>query len=133
MMKALLRGCVQLIMSGPLLLFYPASLLAISAVLRELLTGTFGASPSGVFYAGVGVGLTGLYASILLPMSWVRASWWLRWGIAAMVAVGIGMAVSFVMVNDIGWRNNPWLALWMMGGPFMVLVWNGWRLWRGGP
>jgi hypothetical protein len=132
MLRALGRIVVQLALVGPLVFFYPFLLFATGHTAYDLFArpGSIGAF-NLIFVAG-GLGLTGLYASILLPLSWLRRRA-LRWTVTAFMAFGIVLAIVFLAIGgdtSSGLGENALWAAWVTAGPLIVALWNLRRMWR---
>jgi|SRR5687767_7888422 hypothetical protein len=127
-MHTLGRILVQLFLSGPLAIFYPVLVFGIGYAIVELLSGRFSTAANlGLFVAG-GLGLTGLYVSILLPLDWLQRRW-LRWTVTTLMAFGVLLALLFGWTVAYAWHrdDNLW-QVWMYGGPLAVAAWNLWRM-----
>ena len=131
MFRAFARIVVQLVLAGPMVFFYPFLVFATGHTVYDLFArpGSIGAF-NLVFVAG-GLGLTGLYASILLPTRWLRRPW-LRWTVTGFMALGIVLAVVFLAIGgdtSRGLGENALYAAWGFGGPLIVALWNLRRMW----
>lgn len=130
MLRSLGRIALQLVLSGPLVIFYPFLLYGTAMTLQTLVVAGPEAAANGTIVVAGGVGLTGLYASILLPLAWLRGKRWLRWSVTAFMAVGVLLSATFSWV-EFGYgkpTDNPLWSLWVFGGPLVVAVWNLWRM-----
>lgn len=131
MLRALARIVFQILLAGPVAAFYPflafaTAHTAYDLVVRPQAVGLF----SLIFVAG-GLGLTGLYASILLPTRWLRTPWF-RATVTALMALGIVLAIVFIAIGGDagkGLGENALWAAWGFGGPVIVAAWNLRRMW----
>jgi hypothetical protein len=131
MLRALGRIVVQLALAGPLVFFYPFLLFATGHTVYDLFARPGSVGPFNVIFVAGGLGLTGLYASILLPLRWLRTPG-LRWTVTALMALGIGLAFVFLAIGgdtSSGLGENALWAAWAMGGPVIVALWNLRRMW----
>ncbi len=128
-MQTLGRILFQLVLSGPLAIFYPVLVFGIGYTVSVALSDGLDKAANGALLLAGGLGLTGLYASILLPLGWLRSRAWLRWTVTALMAVGVLLALWFGWAVASDWRrdDDP-LHLWMLGGPLAVATWNLWRM-----
>jgi len=131
MLRALGRIVVQLALAGPLIFFYPFLLFATGHTAYDLVARPGAIGPFSLIFVAGGVGLTGLYASILLPLGWLRTRA-LRWTVTAFMALGIVLAIVFLAIGGdtaSGLGENAAWAAWGTAGPIIVALWNLRRMW----
>ena len=128
-MQTLGRILLQLVLTGPVAIFFPVLVFGIGYAISVALTDGLEKAANGALFMAGGLGLTGLYASILLPLEWLRTRAWLRWTVTALMVLGGLLAVWFGWVVASDWHRdpNPW-HIWMYGGPLAVAIWNLWRM-----
>ena len=127
-MQTLGRILFQLVLTGPLAIFYPILVIGIGYTISVALSDGPEKAANGALMSAGGLGLTGLYASILLPLEWLRRAL-LRWTVTAMMALGIVLALWFgwAVVSEWYRDSNPY-QVWLFGGPLAVAIWNLWRM-----
>jgi hypothetical protein len=132
MLRAFGRIVLQLLLTGPVVFFYPFLLFATGHTVYDLFVRPSSIGPFSLMFVAGGLGLTGLYASILLPARWLAASKALRWTVTAFMGLGIVLAIVFLAIGGTP-KGDPmegifWMA-WTYGGPVIVAAWNLRRLW----
>ncbi|HEX5129307.1 MAG TPA: hypothetical protein VFV90_06155 [Usitatibacter sp.] len=134
MLAAIARILVQLVVTGPVAFFYPFLAFATGHTVYDVFArpqaiGAF----SLVFVAG-GLGLTGLYLSILVPVRSLRARPWLKWTVTGLMAFGIALAVLALVLgadtSSLAEQGVAWSA-WLFAGPLVVALWNVRRMFAG--
>ena len=128
-MQTLGRILFQLVLTGPLAIWYPILVIGIGYTISVALSDGLEKAANGALLSAGAVGLTGLYASILLPLEWLRTRVWLRWTVTAMMAIGVVLALWFGWAIVSEWyRDSSPLQVWLFGGPLAVAIWNLWRM-----
>lgn len=133
MLRAFCRIVLQSLLSGPVVFFYPFLVFATGHTVYDLFARQQALGAFSLIFVAGGLGLTGLYASILLPTRWLRTAW-VRWTLTAFMALGIVLAFVFLAIGggtstDL-LENALWTA-WTYGGPVVVALWNLRRMWAG--
>jgi hypothetical protein len=135
MLRAFGRIVIQLLLCGPVSAFYPFLLFATGHTAYDLFARPGAIGPFNLVFVAGGLGLTGLYASILLPTRWLRTRG-VRWTVTGLMALGIVLAIAFLALGGDtsgGLGENAAWAAWGFGGPVLVALWNLRRMWQAAP
>lgn len=133
--KSFLILAAQLAFCAPSIVYFPwAVYLGIGVVIDFLMHGGLAMEVGkGLAFSLGWIGLLGLYSSILIPNAWVQGHALLKFFILIAIVCGFMATLGFFLppnglkINDL--FEEPF-ALWVLGGPVVVGVWNLIRIWR---
>lgn len=132
-MPTAVRILVQLIVAGPIIVYFPFALFLGPVTLFLAITGQTELS-KGIAYGFGAIGLVGLYTSILFPTDVLRRRSGVRRAVVAFLSLGIvaSLVMAFAPGEDgLAVANRPELfQVWLLGGPIVVALWNAARLLR---
>lgn len=131
------QAALQLLITGPVAVFAPwAIFLFLPLLTVNLLVGDGPEQLRGLAYGLGGAGLLGLYTAILVPLSVLRRTAFVRGSVVGLIIAGVAATALLLFLPEEGGPLAAQLDLfriWLLGGPLATGAYNLWRLLRPNP
>jgi hypothetical protein len=124
-LKNIVLLLVQLILAGPILLYFPFAIFIGIGTYYLIFTGDLKVFDKMLVYGLGWLGIIGLYGSILLPMEYLKTKKWVRRIIVMFIIFGyVSTVILFLSLDKLFRHETEIFTYWLLGGPVAVATWN---------